>query len=42
MDARFCFALLECFVGRFDVALLEARQVADMPFRPRSQQCFNQ
>jgi len=39
MDARFCFALVARFDGRFDVAFLEARQVADMSFRPRSRQC---
>jgi len=32
----FVWALLVCFDGRFDVAFLEARQVADMPLRPRS------
>ena len=26
MDARFCLAFMECFVGRIDVAFLEARQ----------------
>jgi hypothetical protein len=36
MDARFSFALLACFDGRFDVAFLEARQVAVMSFRHRS------
>jgi len=39
MDARFYLALMEYLDGRIDVALLEARQVADMSLRPRSQQC---
>jgi len=39
MDARFFLALMECLDGRIDVALLEARQVADMALCPRSQQC---
>jgi len=37
MDARFLLALLASFDGHFDVAFLEARQVADMSLRPRSQ-----
>jgi len=32
--ARFCLAFMECFVGRIDVALLDARQCRRCGFQP--------